>query len=195
MTAHAVPPRPCLKDIVALVAREAGVLPPDIHGQSRPRRIAEARQVAYWVARHATGASYERIGAAIGGRDHATVRHGIRKVDARLDLADPRLTALCDKVLAGLGDLPAEFARREARRLESARVTAAARVQARLDREAEFSAPSGVAWYEKDAAIEGWGYSTPRGKFIQQNEAYIAAVLEAHPEIKAISRARQGEAA
>ena len=194
MTAHAVPPRPCLKDIVALVGREAGVLPSDIHGQGRPRRIAEARQVAYWVARHATGASYERIGAAIGGRDHATVRHGVRKVDARL-ATDPRLTALRDRVLAGLGDLPAEFARREARRLEAVRVEAAARAQARLDREAEFSAPSGVAWYEKDASIEGWGYSTPRGKFIQQNEAYVAAVLEAHPELKAVSQARQGEAA
>jgi chromosomal replication initiator protein len=51
---------------------------------SRAARIAWPRQVAIHLSRHLTGASLNEIGAAFGGRNHATVLHACKRVDERL---------------------------------------------------------------------------------------------------------------
>ena len=51
----------------------------------RNPRIVEARQVFYWIAKRFTNFSFPQIGRFAGRRDHSTVMHGFRKVDAAFD--------------------------------------------------------------------------------------------------------------
>ena len=53
----------------------------EIHTKSRKREIAQARQVAMYLARKFTKKSLAAIGAQIGNRDHATVLHACKTVE------------------------------------------------------------------------------------------------------------------
>lgn len=55
----------------------------DILGRKRPAQIALAHQVAMFFSRELTGSSYQEIGDAFGGRDHGTVIHACRSVEAK----------------------------------------------------------------------------------------------------------------
>ncbi|MCQ3806473.1 MAG: chromosomal replication initiator protein DnaA [Acidimicrobiia bacterium] len=55
-----------------------------ITGGSRRRPLVDARQVAMYVVRNMTDLSYPDIGRAFGNRDHTTVMHAVRKVEARM---------------------------------------------------------------------------------------------------------------
>ena len=80
------------EDVIDAVSRHYNVAEKDLKGRQRTRDIAFARQVAMYLLREETDISLEEIGRAIGGRDHTTVLHGIRKIEAALD-ADMQLRA------------------------------------------------------------------------------------------------------
>jgi chromosomal replication initiator protein len=71
-----------------LVAEAYGLTPDDLVGKSRKRRIVDARHVAMHFCKQTTSLSLEAIGNRFGGRDHSTVIHACRAVQARLD-TDP----------------------------------------------------------------------------------------------------------
>jgi chromosomal replication initiator protein len=79
--------------IVKGVAAAFGVTVKELLGPSRLRRVMVPRQVAMYLARGLCGLSLPRLGAAFGGRDHTTVLHACRKVEA--DMAG-------DDMLAGV---------------------------------------------------------------------------------------------
>jgi chromosomal replication initiator protein len=54
----------------------------DFHAQSRARRVARPRQVAMYLARQLTTRSLPEIGRRFGGRDHTTVLHACRRIEA-----------------------------------------------------------------------------------------------------------------
>jgi chromosomal replication initiator protein len=56
----------------------------DMTSRKRPANIAFARQVAMYLARELTGASYQEIGDAFGGRDHGTIMHACRSITAKI---------------------------------------------------------------------------------------------------------------
>lgn len=56
----------------------------------RARHLVEARHIFYWFARYYTARSYPEIGRFIK-RDHCTVMHGVRKVDANKLSLMPKL--------------------------------------------------------------------------------------------------------
>ena len=56
----------------------------DMTSRKRPANIAFARQVAMYLARELTGSSYQEIGDAFGGRDHGTIMHACRSIDAKI---------------------------------------------------------------------------------------------------------------
>lgn len=79
------PRRPvAIQRVVAAVAVHLECPLADLLGPSRCRSIADARSMAMYVARMATGRSYHAIGAACGGRDHTTVLHAVRVVQRRM---------------------------------------------------------------------------------------------------------------
>ena len=52
-------------------------------GHTRRRGVAWARFEIMWRARHEIGASYELIGAVLGGRNHSTVMYGVARYENR----------------------------------------------------------------------------------------------------------------
>lgn len=73
---------PNVNDIVQQVAEYYEVKFAEIVGRKRTRTIAFPRQVAMFLARSLTPLSLEEIGAHFGGRDHSTVLHAERTVEA-----------------------------------------------------------------------------------------------------------------
>jgi chromosomal replication initiator protein len=60
---------------------------------SSPRRsinIARPRQIAMYLCKEVTSFSYPEIGKAFGGKDHTTVMHAVKKIEA-LSIADFKL--------------------------------------------------------------------------------------------------------
>ncbi|MFZ4535877.1 chromosomal replication initiator protein DnaA [Propionivibrio sp.] len=54
----------------------------DLFSKKRTRQIVRPRQVAMWLAKNLTSQSYPSIGEAFGGRDHTTVLHAVRTIEA-----------------------------------------------------------------------------------------------------------------
>ena len=69
-----------IESIQKTVADHFGIRLPDITGSKRPRNIAEPRMIAMYLSRQMTDHSLVEIGAAFGGRNHATVLHAVNQV-------------------------------------------------------------------------------------------------------------------
>lgn len=76
--------RPTLRQIIAVVARYSRVPQKVLKSRSRKQAAVSARAVVVYLARELAGANYERIGQALGGRDHTTMIHSYRKVQREL---------------------------------------------------------------------------------------------------------------
>jgi chromosomal replication initiator protein len=74
-----------INDIQRLVCARFGVTMLDLLSQRRHRAVARPRQAAMWLCRHTTKFSLPQIGQAFGDRDHTTVLHAVRMVDALLE--------------------------------------------------------------------------------------------------------------
>lgn len=72
-----------IADIKQRVANEFGLRVEDLDSRRRLASLAHPRQVAMFLARRHTSCSLQDIGAAFG-RDHSTVLHALRNVEAKL---------------------------------------------------------------------------------------------------------------
>jgi chromosomal replication initiator protein len=66
------------------VASHYGVSRADILSSRRTAVVVKPRQVAMFLAKTLTMRSLPEIGRRFGGRDHTTVLHAVRKIDALL---------------------------------------------------------------------------------------------------------------
>ena len=66
--------------IMEVVAEHFGISIEQILSKSRSNDVAKPRQIAVYLCKNMTDASLEAIGKVLGGRDHSTVVHGIKKV-------------------------------------------------------------------------------------------------------------------
>jgi hypothetical protein len=82
--------QPTVKNIRAAVARRLGVRDGDLGSQRRTNDIIYPRQLGYYMCRLLTLHSYQEIGRRFGGRDHASVLHGCRKIEAAAK-TDPKI--------------------------------------------------------------------------------------------------------
>ncbi|MEL6746293.1 MAG: helix-turn-helix domain-containing protein, partial [Pseudomonadota bacterium] len=80
----AEPKRIRIEEIIKLVSKHYGVTRTDILSQRRHRSIVKPRQIAMYLAKNLTSRSLPEIGRRIGGRDHTTVLHAVRKIDREL---------------------------------------------------------------------------------------------------------------
>jgi chromosomal replication initiation ATPase DnaA len=67
----------------------------------RHQRIVFPRQVAMYLAKVLTTRSYPEIGRRLGGRDHTTVMHAVRKIESRV-ASDAVFAAEVDGLKAAL---------------------------------------------------------------------------------------------
>jgi chromosomal replication initiator protein len=84
------------------VCEQYGITADELLGKSRAARVAGPRQVAMYLARMHTKASLPAIGQAFGGRNHTTVLHAIKKVEAQIG-KDPDVDDAVRAVTARLG--------------------------------------------------------------------------------------------
>lgn len=63
----------------------------DMSSKRRFRSLVRPRQVAMYLARKLTKVSLIKIGQSLGGKDHATVMHGVRQID-RLISSDSNIS-------------------------------------------------------------------------------------------------------
>lgn len=73
-----------LEDIQKNVADYFKIDPEHLRGKGKTSEVANARQIAMYVARNHTTYSLKTIGDYFGGRDHSTVIHSITKVTQTL---------------------------------------------------------------------------------------------------------------
>jgi len=84
------------KKVLRAVAEHFAVEQSDLLGRKRVQEIVYPRQIMMYLLRYLLGHSQSQIGDELGGKDHTTVMHGVRKIEKLLksdhqverDLAD-----------------------------------------------------------------------------------------------------------
>lgn len=79
------------------VADHFGLKVADLKSEKRLKAFVQARQIAVWLCRDLTSASYPDIGARFGGKDHSTVIHAAKKID-KLQSEDPNLAKTIEEL-------------------------------------------------------------------------------------------------
>ncbi|MCA3737470.1 MAG: chromosomal replication initiator protein DnaA [Phenylobacterium sp.] len=74
--------RVTVDQIQKAVAEHYGLKQTDIISERRARVVARPRQAAMWIAKQITTRSLPDIGRRFGGRDHTTVLHAVRRIEA-----------------------------------------------------------------------------------------------------------------
>ena len=94
--------QPSLRTIARMSAKYFGLRVADLSSPSRRRSVVRARSVAMYLARQITSKSLEQLGLHFGGRDHTTVLHSYRTVEAQVctDPAVRRAVSDIRKLLA-----------------------------------------------------------------------------------------------
>jgi chromosomal replication initiator protein len=81
-----------MQAIIAVVTEFYRIRLADLQSKHRQRSITLPRQVCMYLARKLTRHSLEEIGGFFGGRDHTTVMHALRIIEARR-ASDPEFDA------------------------------------------------------------------------------------------------------
>lgn len=79
--------------VIAAVCAEYGLSRDELMGRCRWKRIAQARNVAMYIARKLGCGSYPELGREFGNRDHTTVMSAVRSIDRQM-VKDYRLTSI-----------------------------------------------------------------------------------------------------
>jgi len=74
---------PTIQSIIDAVTDFYAIRLADLQSKLRQRSVALPRQVCMFLARRCTRHSLEEIGGFFGGRDHTTVMHAIKTIEAR----------------------------------------------------------------------------------------------------------------
>ena len=53
-------------------------------GIKRSREIVVPRQIAMFIMREELGMSFPRIAKSLGGKDHTTIMHGVKKINTQV---------------------------------------------------------------------------------------------------------------
>lgn len=76
---------PCAERIVDVVADYFDIGAGELTGNSRARRVTHPRQVAMYLMRELTDASYKEIARAVGSKNHTTAMTACKKIAALLE--------------------------------------------------------------------------------------------------------------
>jgi chromosomal replication initiator protein len=74
-----------IEEVIRAVAKHYGLKPAELKSPKRAKPITQARQIAMYLCRELTSESFPEIGGRFGGRDHATVIHGVNKITTQLE--------------------------------------------------------------------------------------------------------------
>lgn len=73
-----------MSEIAELIAATYGLSVEELLGPARHKSVSHARQHAMWLMRQQPHLSLPQIGRFLGGRDHTTILHGVRRYEQRM---------------------------------------------------------------------------------------------------------------
>jgi chromosomal replication initiator protein len=73
--------RQTIRRIAITVARQFEISEGDLYSGRRTHNVVLPRQITMYLAKVCTGRSYPEIGRRLGGKDHTTILHGVRKIE------------------------------------------------------------------------------------------------------------------
>jgi len=73
-----------IEEIQKTVAAHYGIKVSDLKSSKRLKALVLPRQVAMYLSRQLTPCSYPEIGDKFGGKDHSTIIHAIKKIEAKM---------------------------------------------------------------------------------------------------------------
>ena len=74
-----------LADVQEVVARRFQVKVAELKSKRRTKTLVHPRQIAMYLARELTAASFPEIGREFGGKDHTTIMHACRQIEKAID--------------------------------------------------------------------------------------------------------------
>jgi chromosomal replication initiator protein len=86
-----------IEEIIKAVAAQLNVKISDIKAHNKNKNLVQARQIAMYLARKLTRASFPDIGQKIGGRDHSTVIYANNKILNSIEV-DPKFKNLIQDI-------------------------------------------------------------------------------------------------
>ncbi len=90
-----------IEQVQKLVAEFFGLRVSDLKSNKKGRNVSLPRQIAMYLCRKYTGASFPEIGGKFGGKDHSTVIHAVKKIESRVDV-DPILGSAVESIRSKL---------------------------------------------------------------------------------------------
>ncbi|GAC1352970.1 MAG: chromosomal replication initiator protein DnaA [Polyangiales bacterium] len=91
-----------VEDVLRAVCHHFNLRSSDLLGKDRHRSVAQARHVAIYLCRQRLKCSYPELGRHFGHRDHTSVMHAVKKVEA-LKATDADLRGHLDAIERKLG--------------------------------------------------------------------------------------------
>lgn len=79
------PEKVTVTQVVAAVCTYYGISAERMQSKNRSRSVSYPRQIAMYLCRTETDASFPQIGQKLGGRDHTTIMHGHEKISSRVE--------------------------------------------------------------------------------------------------------------
>ena len=74
-----------LEDVQDVVARRFQVKVSELKSKRRTKTVVHPRQIAMYLSRELTNASFPEIGREFGGKDHTTIIHACRQIEKAID--------------------------------------------------------------------------------------------------------------
>jgi len=93
-----------MEDIQDVVSTWFHVKIADLKSRRRSKTLVHPRQIAMYLCRELTDASYPEIGRLFGGKDHTTIIHACRQINKAREADAPlqaTLDGLKEKILRG----------------------------------------------------------------------------------------------
>lgn len=105
-TAFPEPPeRPSVLDIITATSEVTGVPVDVMTSAARERAVVRPRQIAMYAVRVLLDKPLPAIGRKLGGKDHTTVLHSVRKIQELLDDDDPQVADWYAAILKRLDEI------------------------------------------------------------------------------------------
>jgi hypothetical protein len=76
---------PAPEDVTRIVCEHFNVSTTDLEGKLRTQALVKPRQIWAYFAYQVSKISYPQIGRYLGGRDHSTQIHAVRKVESNIE--------------------------------------------------------------------------------------------------------------
>ncbi|MYJ53813.1 MAG: chromosomal replication initiator protein DnaA, partial [Nitrospira sp. SB0672_bin_25] len=90
------------EDVQDVVAKRFHVKVAELKSKRRTKTVVHPRQIAMYLCRELTDASFPEIGREFGGKDHTTIIHACRQIEKALE-KDNALRATLDSLKEEIG--------------------------------------------------------------------------------------------